>query len=331
MAFAGYVFESAEAISPYLEEPRTGPSSLFCREVANCLGCYVAGGYPERLSEEERIAESQVDITTSRSICLPDGGADIDTTTSDINSLSAPLRTPVGANSAIIYGPSGEWVGGYRKTNLYETDKTWAKPGTSFASFSLTPPSISRTESREASAPDSLKMTIGICMDLNPFTSCDQTSAEWPCELADYCVQNQSDLLVLLNAWLDPSLDDDRDDDINDDAENGTSDSTDVSSAEDNNEVVDAEAHEPSWHTLRYWAARLRPLCERNWQRRGSTETLGSEDSTGEYYKAKEEGGAEEEAVDEQEEEKPPHKTIVVVCNRTGMENGVYLRAFPMD
>lgn len=35
----------------------------------------------------------------------------------------------VGANSAVLYGPGGERLGHYRKTNLFETDKTWAKPG----------------------------------------------------------------------------------------------------------------------------------------------------------------------------------------------------------
>ena len=35
----------------------------------------------------------------------------------------------VGANSAILAGPEGDSIG-YRKTNMFETDKTWAKPGT---------------------------------------------------------------------------------------------------------------------------------------------------------------------------------------------------------
>lgn len=35
----------------------------------------------------------------------------------------------VGANSAIIYDPDGNYVGGYRKINMFETDKTWARPG----------------------------------------------------------------------------------------------------------------------------------------------------------------------------------------------------------
>lgn len=96
----GYNFESAAAIDPYLETPRTGPTSRFCTELASHLKCYVVAGYPERLelSEVEQY--------------LIETGTDV-----------------VGANSAALYDPEGEWVGAYRKTNLFSTDKTWAKPG----------------------------------------------------------------------------------------------------------------------------------------------------------------------------------------------------------
>ena len=33
-------------------------------------------------------------------------------------------------NSAVICGPSGEYIGGGRKTNMYEADLPWCKPGT---------------------------------------------------------------------------------------------------------------------------------------------------------------------------------------------------------
>ncbi len=95
----GYDFPNAEAILPFLEEPETGQTSQFCKALASRLKCYVAAGYPERLSEEEK----------------------------DDNS-DAPA---VGANSAVLYSPDGLCVGGYRKVNMFETDKTWAKPGTS--------------------------------------------------------------------------------------------------------------------------------------------------------------------------------------------------------
>jgi protein N-terminal amidase len=64
-------------------------------------------------------------------------------------------------------------------------------------------------------------------MDLNPFTPGDRKIDTWQYELADYCLASTTDLLVLLNAWLDPG-----------------------------NEADD----EPSWTTLGYWAARSRPL-----------------------------------------------------------------------
>lgn len=99
----GYVFPTSASISPHLEHPRTGPTSVFCAELASRLRCYVAAGYPERLKSHE-----------------VESGAD------EIGSATERI----GANSAVIYGPDGEWVGGYRKTNLFHTDQSWAKPGT---------------------------------------------------------------------------------------------------------------------------------------------------------------------------------------------------------
>jgi len=102
MVFTGYVFPNAESIAPYLEEPRTGPTSRFCADLASRLQCYVTAGYPEKLPPGE--IEPGVDFE----------GNEV---------------TKIGANSAVLYGPHGEWIGGYRKTNLYETDMTWAKAG----------------------------------------------------------------------------------------------------------------------------------------------------------------------------------------------------------
>jgi protein N-terminal amidase len=113
--FIGYVFENAAAISPYLEHPRTGATSLFCAELAGKLQCYVIAGYPEDLAPDEpRLNEEIVDGPAQDNA----GGSSSD----------SEVRQ-VGANSAIMYGPDGQWVGGYRKTNLFETDKPWAKAG----------------------------------------------------------------------------------------------------------------------------------------------------------------------------------------------------------
>ncbi|KAJ6583969.1 carbon-nitrogen hydrolase [Mycena vulgaris] len=184
MVFSGYVFEGAAAISPYLEQSRTGPTSRFCAELAQRLKCYVVAGYPERLEQSEAAQY-----------------------------LSQTGTHVVGANSAAFYGPEGEWVGGYRKTNLYSTDKTWAMPGTGFATFALPPPL--RT------------VSLGICMDLNAQPPHSWTIKEGPYELADYCLAEKTNLLVMLNAWLDSGEE-----------------------PEDEHDI----------YTLDFWAERLRPL-----------------------------------------------------------------------
>ncbi|KAJ6504696.1 carbon-nitrogen hydrolase [Mycena vitilis] len=188
MVFSGYVFDSAAAISPYLEHPRTGPTSTFCAELAERLKCYVVAGYPERLEPlevEQYLAETGSHV--------------------------------VGANSAALYGPEGQWVGGYRKTNLFSTDKPWAKPGTGFATYSLPPPL--RT------------VSLGICMDLNAQPPHSWTIAEGPYEMANYCLTQKTDLLVLLNAWLDSE---------------------------------EQQEDEYDMHTMDYWAQRLRPLWSKS-------------------------------------------------------------------
>lgn len=88
---------------PYLEDPQTGQASQFCAELATRLKCYVACGFPERLPQEE--------------VCK---GTD----------KYGNEVTKVGANSALLYDPMGMIVTKYRKTNLFETDMTWAKAGT---------------------------------------------------------------------------------------------------------------------------------------------------------------------------------------------------------
>ncbi|PFH49956.1 hypothetical protein AMATHDRAFT_48295 [Amanita thiersii Skay4041] len=100
----GYVFKNSEEIRPYLEKPQSGPTSQFCAELARQLKCYVLAGYPEVLPDHELKEFSK-----------------------QANDRERPHI--VGANSAIFYGPDGEWVGGYRKTNLFETDLSWAKQG----------------------------------------------------------------------------------------------------------------------------------------------------------------------------------------------------------
>jgi protein N-terminal amidase len=78
-------------------------------------------------------------------------------------------------------------------------------------------------------------------MDLNPQPPADWKSAEGPYELADHCLETNTDVLILLNSWLDSAKLDDGD-----------------RIAE---EVGDGEeANDSDWDTLNYWAARLWPL-----------------------------------------------------------------------
>jgi len=196
MCFTGYVFTDSTHITPYLEDPLTGPTSIFCRDLAQRKGCYVTAGYAERLGAHET---SRVKIT------VQDNG--------DVEVKSAEKEVhQVGANSAVVYDPRGERVGEYRKTNLFETDMTWAKPGTGFKTVHLPPPLNT--------------VTLGICMDLNVQPPAIWTS-DGPYEIAEHCISSQTDLLILLNAWL---FSGDDDDDGRD------------------------------WGTLNYWASRLRPL-----------------------------------------------------------------------
>ena len=102
ISITGYVFPNSDSIKPFLEDPITGPTSRFCADLATHLQCHVIAGYPERLPDDE--VEPGVD----------EWGNGI---------------TRIGANSAVLFGPDGECVGRYRKTNLFETDTTWAKPG----------------------------------------------------------------------------------------------------------------------------------------------------------------------------------------------------------
>ncbi|KAG9057399.1 Carbon-nitrogen hydrolase [Serendipita sp. 407] len=152
MALTGYVFPTPNDVLPYLEDPKTGVTSQFCAEIARELGCFVIGGYPEKLREDEEHP----------------GNA-------------------VGANSAVIYNPNGERVGDYRKTNMYEADLPWVKPGTGFAHFPNLSPALQ-------------DLTLGICMDVNPMP--DVMSLPAPCELASFALSKRSRVLVLLCAWL---------------------------------------------------------------------------------------------------------------------------------
>ena len=85
--------------------------------------------------------------------------------------------------------------------------------GTGFTTFHLPPPLNT--------------VSLGICMDLNVQPPATWDFALGPYEVAEYCIAQKTNLLVLLNAWLDSK--ESREDDTD-------------------------------WRTINYWALRLRPL-----------------------------------------------------------------------
>lgn len=105
MAISGYIFTTPTSILPYLEPQRIGPTSLLARSLARRLRCHVIAGYPEELPSDH--------ASGSRVGAVENEGEG------------------VGWNSALVVSPSGEVVGNYRKTFRFETDKNWAREGSS--------------------------------------------------------------------------------------------------------------------------------------------------------------------------------------------------------
>lgn len=135
-------------------------------------------------------------------------------------------------------------------------------------------------------------MTLGICMDLNPRPPSRWLSSHYgPYELAEHCQKHQSQLVILLNAWLHSGYDEISEDDLRTEAD---------------------------WQTVHYWANRLRPLFHRH----GRTGNDGivvydDEDEDDPVVESKE----SDKSIHREEEHKP-QETTFVVCNRTGTENG---------
>ena len=96
---------------------------------------------------------------------------------------------PLAYNSTITYGPLGNVVAHYRKRYLYYTDETWAREGdgTSESGF------------YGAAVGDLGQVSMGICMDINPY----KFTAPWSdYEFANHVLKTQSPIVVLNMAWL---------------------------------------------------------------------------------------------------------------------------------
>ena len=104
MCLTGYLHITAESIVPYLEHPKTGPTSVLAAELAKRLQCYVVAGYAEILSELHKAAQV-------------------------VDGQGSEENHEVGYTSAMVVGPDGDIFGNYRKTYLFAADKCWAKAG----------------------------------------------------------------------------------------------------------------------------------------------------------------------------------------------------------
>lgn len=120
-------------------------------------------------------------------------------------------------NSTVTVGPTGDILANYRKAFLYYTDESWAAEGdTGFFCDSL----------------GSLgKVSLGICMDINPY----QFEAPWDkYEFATHALAGGAKLIVMSMAWL-TSLP---------------------------KEEMELEPGEPALETVSYWLQRFSPLME---------------------------------------------------------------------
>ena len=120
-------------------------------------------------------------------------------------------------NAAILVDSTGEVIHEYQKYHMFETDYRWGcSPGPGFSSTTLD------VEGKP------VKMSVGICMDLNPWEFKAPFSAY---EYANYILQEDISLILLPMAWLLPS-------------------------------TMDPESTEPSQPTAQYWLQRLHPLID---------------------------------------------------------------------
>ena len=121
-------------------------------------------------------------------------------------------------------------------------------------------------------------------MDLNV-----QPPALWAYEVAEYCIAQRTNLLVLLNAWLDTKCD---------------------------------PTSETDWSTIRYWTMRLAPL----WMKVEEEDSESDSDSDADAEAGSASASASNRTPDgEHDGRKPGGEVVVVVCNRCGEENGGWI------
>ncbi len=162
LAFTGYNYHSRQDIVPYLEKKTSGISTKWAQTVSKKLGCYTIIGYPEKYS--------------------PRGS-----NTSDFSIY----------NSASVVSPTGTVLFNYRKTHLYTADETW---GCSESPEGFTAFDGIKIYDPETGLSKSITISIGICMDLNPYKFTESPFEAF--EFANNAKTNNAQVLICPMAWL---------------------------------------------------------------------------------------------------------------------------------
>ena len=147
MALSGYIFDNAEDIQPFLEDPSKGgkhsPSLALAVELAIRLDCYVCIGFPcigSAFSVTQHSDQAAYQITKP-----------FDARQKDICPTSWP--EPTAFNSSLFVDRTGKIVHTFRKHFNYINDKVWSTEGPGFECIK--------------NVPLLGNVCVAICMDIN--------------------------------------------------------------------------------------------------------------------------------------------------------------------
>jgi len=135
MALTGYNFTSLSDIQDLLEDSKTGRTATLGGELARRMKCWVIAGFPEGVRmEQETKNDGEEDLSDDENTAGTTTTAPSTSTTPTTSERKGepPVEDNLKAyNSAVIVSPTGQVVGSYRKSFLFETDKAWAEEGES--------------------------------------------------------------------------------------------------------------------------------------------------------------------------------------------------------
>jgi protein N-terminal amidase len=131
----------------------------------------------------------------------------------------------------VTVSPTGAILANYRKSFLYYTDETWASEGPGSHTHTLSDPTSPDAPFLCAPLGALGTVTLGICMDINPY----KFAAPWDaCELARTALVNDCRLVCISMAWL----------------------------CHLTLEQLMADRDQPDVATIAYWVERFQPLVE---------------------------------------------------------------------